>query len=163
MKKRTRVLVAIAVLLVAIPLFAGGQAMAATSPEAFRAAVKATWARYSDLMMAGDVATWMNLWDVDAGQSPPGAAMRLGKDAIQKAENEFFKVYRFEAFAIKITGTYVDHEMGFAYGNYTYTLVPLAGGDKIPGDGKYETIFRRQPDGSWKIWRDCFNSNVAPK
>ncbi len=160
--KRTRVLFVIAVLVVAIPILAGAQATAATSPEAFRAAVKAIWVKYSDLMMAGDVATWMNLWDVDAGQSPPGAPMRLGKDAIQKAEEEFFKTYRFGTFAIKIMGTYVDQEMGFAYGNYTYTLVPVAGGDKIPGDGKYETIFRKQADGSWKIWRDCFNSNVAP-
>jgi len=26
-----------------------------------------------------------------------------------------------------------------------------------------ETHTKRPPDGSWKIYRDCFNSNVPPK
>ena len=30
-------------------------------------------------------------------------------------------------------------------------------------DGKYLTIFKRQPDGSWKAYRDCFNSNNSPR
>jgi ketosteroid isomerase-like protein len=160
--KQTRILVVIAVFLVAIPIFAGGEPSAATSPEAFRSAVRDIWATYCNLMKAGDVATWMNLWDADAAQNPPGAPMRLGKDVIQKAENDFFKAFKFETFAIKITGTYVDREMGFAYGHYAFTLVPIAGGDEIKGDGKYETIFKKQADGTWKIWRDIFNSNVAP-
>jgi ketosteroid isomerase-like protein len=160
--KRTRILVVIAVFLVAIPIFAGCEPRAATSPEAFRSAVRDIWATYCSLMKAGDVATWMNLWDADAAQNPPGAPMRLGKDAIQKAEKDFFKMFKFETFVIKIAGTYVDKEMGFAYGHYTFTLVPVAGGDTVNGDGKYETIFKRQADGTWKIWRDIFNSNVAP-
>lgn len=26
--------------------------------------------------------------------------------------------------------------------------------------GKYLTVFRKQADGSWKIFRDCFNLDV---
>ena len=29
--------------------------------------------------------------------------------------------------------------------------------------GKYLTILKKQTDGSWKIYRDCFNSDVPPK
>jgi ketosteroid isomerase-like protein len=41
-----------------------------------------------------------------------------------------------------------------------YTFVPRSGGGELKGDGKYETIFKRQADGTWKIFRDCFNSNL---
>jgi ketosteroid isomerase-like protein len=34
------------------------------------------------------------------------------------------------------------------------------GGEPIPYDGKFLTIFKRQSDGSWKIHRDIYNSNV---
>jgi ketosteroid isomerase-like protein len=50
----------------------------------------------------------------------------------------------------------------FARGMYSATLVPKAGGAQIPIDGKFLTILARQPDGSWKIWRDIFNSNQPP-
>jgi ketosteroid isomerase-like protein len=37
------------------------------------------------------------------------------------------------------------------------------GGRPISIDGKYMTILERQADGSWKIHRDIFNSNTAPR
>ncbi len=42
-------------------------------------------------------------------------------------------------------------------GNYTAELISQ--GNEIEADGKFMTIFRRQEDGSWKIYRDIFNSN----
>jgi ketosteroid isomerase-like protein len=52
---------------------------------------------------------------------------------------------------------------GFARGTYSALLVPKAGGEEIPIDGKYLTIFKKQADGTWKIYRDAFNSSVPPK
>ncbi|MEZ4715137.1 MAG: DUF4440 domain-containing protein [Caldilineaceae bacterium] len=37
---------------------------------------------------------------------------------------------------------------------------PKAGGDDVYIDGKYMSVLMRQPDGSWKLYRDIFNSNV---
>jgi len=34
------------------------------------------------------------------------------------------------------------------------------GGEPVLIDGKYMSIPARQPDGSWKLHRDAFNSNV---
>lgn len=132
------------------------------SPEAFERAVKATWDSYGATLLAGDVDGWIALWDEGGVQLPPNAAMNVGIPAIKKSMSATLAAMKFEKFAIGVSGTFVDHEYGFVYGNYTYTLVPKAGGAQILGDGKYETIFKRQADGSWKIFRDCFNSNVAP-
>ena len=51
-------------------------------------------------------------------------------------------------------------DLAFARGTYKATLTPKQGSGRIPIDGKYMTILVRQPDGSWKIHRDIFNSNV---
>jgi ketosteroid isomerase-like protein len=51
----------------------------------------------------------------------------------------------------------------YSRGLYTQDLTSKATGNVAHVDGKFLTIFRKQPDGSWKIYRDCFNSNVPPK
>ncbi|MEZ4715138.1 MAG: hypothetical protein R2851_03465 [Caldilineaceae bacterium] len=49
-----------------------------------------------------------------------------------------------------------------ARGFYTATVTPNAGGEDIYVDGKYMSVLKQQPDGSWKLYRDIFNSNVPP-
>ena len=160
--KKTWVFLAVAVLVTSLLGLVGCSTMPKASPEAFEKAVKATWDRYSATLLAGDLDGWIALWDEGGVQLPPNAPMNVGVPAIKKGMAATFAAVTFEKFAIAISGTFVDHEYGFVYGNYTYTLAPKVGGAKIPGDGKYETILKRQPDGSWKIFRDCFNSNLVP-
>jgi len=52
---------------------------------------------------------------------------------------------------------------GYSRGTYTQDLTARSTGKTIHVDGKFLTIFKKQMDGSWKIYRDCFNSNVPPK
>jgi len=160
--KKTWVFLAVAVLVTSLLGLVGCSTMQKTSPEAFERAVKAILDGYSATLLAGDVDGWIALWDEGGVQLPPNEPMNVGVPAIKKSMIATFAAVRIEKFAIANSGTFVDHEFGFVYGNYTYTLAPKAGGAKIPGDGKYETILKRQPDGSWKIFRDCFNSNIAP-
>jgi ketosteroid isomerase-like protein len=54
----------------------------------------------------------------------------------------------------------VSGDLAFARGTYAATVTPKAGGEETFIDGKYMTILKRQTDGSWKIHRDIFNSNV---
>jgi ketosteroid isomerase-like protein len=56
----------------------------------------------------------------------------------------------------------VNGNLAFSRGNYVATFSPKDGAQPIPVDGKFMTILKKQPDGSWKIHRDMFNSNVAP-
>ncbi len=161
--KKTLSQITVLIIVGVIFVLAGCATMGATSPETFEATIKATWEKYSAAMIAGDADNWIKLWDDNGVQLPPNAPMVDGKAAIKKRIQGFFAAMKVETFVIRISKTFVDHKFGFAYGNYTFTLVPRAGGEKIFGDGKYETIFRKQPDGSWKIFRDCFNSNVPPE
>jgi len=64
-----------------------------------------------------------------------------------------------------ITGAAPNPAVGdWAFGrcNFTATMTPKAGGEPIFTDGKALTLYKRQADGSWKLYWDCWNSNVPP-
>ena len=131
-----------------------------TSQDEFAGMVRATWAEYSGSLVAGDASRWMALWDVNGVQLPPDSPMVMSTEDLGAGMTAGLAAGRFKSMDIRITKTYGDHELGYATGNYTYTFVSNDGKTTVNMDGKYQTIFRRQPDGSWKIFRDCFNSNV---
>jgi ketosteroid isomerase-like protein len=131
-----------------------------TSPQAFEQAVKDIWVKYCSLWVAGDIDGWIKLWDSGGVQLPPGAPMKMNVAEIAKSSKDAQAAYQWTKFTIDVTGTFVDQTYGFGYGNYAYTFAPRTGGAAINAVGKYETIFKKQVDGSWKIFRDCFNSNT---
>ena len=90
---------------------------------------------------------------------PPDEPPDIGKERI-RARNA--AVLDRLAFNIGITNLEANVAGNWAYarGTYKATLTPKQGGKTIPIDGKYMTILAKQSDGSWKIHRDIFNSNV---
>ena len=52
-------------------------------------------------------------------------------------------------------------DLGYTIGTYHMQL-PDGQGNGVEIDGKYLSVWRRQPDGSWKIAVDMFNSNGPP-
>lgn len=55
--------------------------------------------------------------------------------------------------------TQVAGDWGYQRGNYTGTFTERSG-RVVELAGKYLDIVKRQPDGSWKIYRGMLNSNV---
>ena len=49
-------------------------------------------------------------------------------------------------------------EYAFAHGHFL--LERVVNGEPVRFDGKFLTILKQQADGSWKIFRDCSNSNA---
>ena len=134
----------------------------ATDLEAFKATVQNTLDKYSAAMNAEDSDLWISLWDEKGIQMPPNAPAVVGKPAIDKMIRESYQVLDWEKFTIRLEEVQVAGDWGFARGTYSASITPKAGGETAFIDGKYLTIFKQEPDGSWKIFRDCFNSNVPP-
>lgn len=127
--------------------------------EAVTVAAQKIWNRYSATLEAGDLEGWLSLWTDDGIQMPPGEPAVVGKDRIRVRNKAVLDQFTFH---IGITNEEVaaTGDWAFARGTYTATLTPKAGGKVLAVDGKYLTILQRQPDGSWKIHRDIFNSNA---
>lgn len=121
-----------------------------------QAAINAIWDAYQTARVAGDAVAWLALWDDGGIQMPPGIPAR-GKDVLMKAVPKAFAARPASAMQITPEEIVIMGDWAFSRGNYTATV--SANGNEANTDGKFMTIFRRQDDGGWKIYRDIFNSN----
>lgn len=123
-------------------------------------AVEGIWEEYAASLNAGDLDRWLSLWTEDGIQMPPDEPPVVGKEQIRVRNQAFLDQFTFD---MSITNAEVGAAGDWAYarGIYKATLTPKEGGAPISIDGKYMTILKRQSDGSWRIHRDIFNSNVA--
>jgi len=136
--------------------------MKAKSPEID--VVRKVLGDYAKHVNAGDLDSWLALWTEDGRQMPNNAAPRIGRADITTESKPVFESFNLEIEITSVEDVYVDGDLGFTRCSYNLHAIPKAGGDTIPfePDGKALTIYRRQADGFWKIWFDCFNSNLAP-
>ena len=51
-------------------------------------------------------------------------------------------------------------DVAYVYGNYSLAMLPPGAESAVTDHGKYIEVWRRQEDGSWKLSRDIFNSDV---
>jgi uncharacterized protein (TIGR02246 family) len=124
-------------------------------------AAEAIWKEYAVSLNEGDLERWLALWTEDGVQMPPDEAAIGGKDNIRTRNEALLDKFSLD---MGITNQEVETAGDWAYsrGTYKARLMPKNGGRPVSIDGKYMTILQRQPDGSWKIHRDIFNSNSPP-
>jgi uncharacterized protein (TIGR02246 family) len=130
------------------------------APDA-RAATEAIFAKYAASLGAGNADEWATLWMEDGVQMPPDAPAVVGRSQIREKLRSLLAQFRFDM-QIHTEEVRTAGDWAFARGKYEATLSPKAGGPPIPIDGKFMTILARQSDGTWRIYRDIFNSNVPP-
>jgi len=127
------------------------------------AAIEGVLNQYPIALNTGDLELWLSLHADDVVKMPPDAPAIFGNEALRAKMEPAFDNFTFEM-ALYPEQAQVSGDLGFARGNYTVSMTPKAGGETIISmpDGKYSTICKRQADGSWKIYIDCYNSNVPP-
>jgi len=53
-------------------------------------------------------------------------------------------------------------ELAYTFGRYTMTITDPASKKVINDKGTYVTVYRKQPDGSWKAAQDAAITEIAP-
>jgi len=129
--------------------------------DEFRKAVEEIFDTYSDAIMKADADTWIGLWDEKGIMMSPNSPAVVGKRAIAERKRRGNERRIVVSQIINIEETQVSGNLGFGRGTYTEIVQSRAGGATENIDGKFLTVFKKQADGSWKIYRDCYNSNVA--
>ena len=125
--------------------------------EADVEAIETIWRIYSGARVANDSEFWLSLWDEEGIQMPPGAPAR-GKDILDKVIPDAFASGSVSS--MNIYPEEINVAGSWAYSRGTYDSERVVEGKTVRVDGKFLTILKRQPDGTWRIYRDCFNSNV---
>ena len=92
----------------------------------------------------------------------PDAPIALGWEASHAL---FTKLEALPGYSLAWSPTTADvggaADLGYTIGTYHMTL-PDTDGNTVEIDGKYLSLWRRQPDGSWKIAVDMFNTDGPP-
>jgi ketosteroid isomerase-like protein len=119
-----------------------------TSPDVI--ALEDALNQYAVALHAGDIEHWLSLHADDVVKMPPDTPATHGIEELRASMQPLFDNFIFEMVLFP-EETYADGDLGYAWGNYTLSLIPKAGGDTAYVDGKYLTVSKRQADGSWKI------------
>jgi uncharacterized protein (TIGR02246 family) len=128
--------------------------------EADTQAIKEVEAKWDAATNANDADGIMALLTDDIIVVPPNAPAIEGKEAVRR-----FLVADFEENSYKDTkGSVVEVRLAgdWAYvrGTWRGTVTPKAGGESSEDIGQWIEIFDRQPDGSWKISRNMYSSDL---
>ena len=139
--------------------------VAGADDDSFKAAVAEIFDTYSSANMKKDVDAWIALWDDEGIKMSPNRLAIYGKSAIEemkrkKSQNPGDMTQSIELEDAQVSGS---GDFGFAHGTFTTTVKPKGGGAAKTKEGKFLTIFKKQADGSWKIYRDSVSLNPAAK
>src|SRR3954469_2468354 len=121
-----------------------------------QAAIRAADTAFATAAGAGDAARRAAMYVPNASLMPPNVATLQGREAIQKFWGDFVGAYRVNI-VLKAEEVEGHGDLAYSRGRYTLDLTPKAKGAAAAHDeGKFLTIFRRQPDGSWLLGVDMY-------
>jgi ketosteroid isomerase-like protein len=155
---RTSMLLALSV----VAALAGCQRGAAPRPSLAEdlAAITAFNAKYLGSINAEDIETLSALTDEGHIMLAPNRAPIVGKAANDAVNGAAFERFDFDE-SWTPEETVIDGDLAYQRGKFTTAATPKAGGEKRVVSGAYLRIYRRQPDGQWRMTRDMFNSDGA--
>jgi ketosteroid isomerase-like protein len=149
--------------LLALCLFAaltGCQRSAAPKPSFAQdlAAITAFNARYLGAINAEDLATLSALTDEGHIMLAPNRTPIVGKAANDAVNGSAFERFDFDE-SWTPEETVIDGDLAYQRGTFTTSATPKAGGERRVVSGAFLRIYRRQPDGQWRMTRDMFNGD----
>jgi uncharacterized protein (TIGR02246 family) len=152
MEKRLIVTIGMAICL----SFSVGCQRPAGLSEADRTAIRQVQENDLKLSRAQDWKGDSALFTEDAIQLPPNRAAVQGRAAIQSWMEAFPPTSNYQEQSVEVEG---QGDLAYDRGTYSMTVAP-PGAAPIEDRGKYLFILRKQADGSWKISRAMFNSDL---
>jgi uncharacterized protein (TIGR02246 family) len=121
-----------------------------------RAEIDSLGRQWEEAANRGQVEGIMEIYAPDAVILPPGGPVIEGSETIR----ELFR-QEFERFDTKLAFTTqeieVDGDMAFRRGRYVWRGTPRLSGQTVETTNKFLEVWRRQPDGTWRISVDMWN------
>lgn len=138
-----------------------GLAACAPSPETSTAGAEAAIAEFNRQYLAAingaDIDALADLTTDDHMMISSGGPPLVGKQALVDAMTGAFERLEFDESWMP-EETVVSGDLAYQRGTFVVIATPKAGGAPTRTTGNFLRIYRRQPDGSWFMVRDNFNS-----
>ncbi len=110
----------------------------------------------------GDYEGFMGFLDEDAILLPQNSTNIVGIEAIKSLYSNSFENF---TFIVKesLDEINVFGDFGYTLGNWVGSMNPVDGSDPINYNNKTLAIYKKQPDGSWLVYRMMYSSNEIPQ
>ncbi len=153
-------LLALALITAAAPAPRGATGSPVRRPEAaredslaVRRGIDAANAVYLDAFRRGDAVALASVYDEDAAQLRPGGQVVRGRAAIAASLAPLLQRIHFINGSITSSSLWHVDDLVYDVGHYTFVFQP-EGKDTLVERSRYLNVWRRQADGTWRIWRD---------
>jgi uncharacterized protein (TIGR02246 family) len=85
-------------------------------------------------------------------------------EGIEALRSLYTNSFNLNTFNLEITTAeiYVWGNTAFSRDSWKGSMNPKDGSEQVIFDNKTITLYKRQTDGAWKIWRCIYNSNLPP-
>ena len=124
------------------------------------AAIRDADAAWSRAATAKDLEGSVSFCADDASISPPNQTIVTGQQAIRQFFVQMFETPGFSVSWQPVNvGAAGSGDLGYSQGTYEMTMNDPRN-NPVTDRGKYITIWKKQPDGSWKVAADIFNSDL---
>ena len=137
-------------------------AESAADRAAAETAMRAVDSALQAAIVAKDAGRTASFYAADATLLPVAEQIVTGREAI---EREWAKVFGIPGFVnrARITNVKVARGRDMAYTQGTYeTAMTAPDGKPTTERGKWVSVWRRDPDGAWRIVADIFNTDSPP-
>ena len=141
------------------PALSACQSRPAALTDADRNAIRAVVAKFDKAVLAADWPTAVSVYTEDGILMPPNGPVVQGRAAMQKFFAGFPKITAFKENVVEIAG-YGD--LVHPRGTYEMTMMPPGAKTPLTDIGKVLAVWRKQPDGSWRVARVMWNSDLPP-
>jgi ketosteroid isomerase-like protein len=138
-------------------LFSCTQNTKDTDVEADIAAINELTYKYFHYSNTLNLDSFMTVFADNAIRAEPGLPSIIGKDNIRERFRIIWNQVNFEIFQYGEVIQEVCGDQAFSYRLVTLSSSPKEGGPTTHTDMKVLSIFKRQNDGSWKAYIDCYN------
>ena len=126
--------------------------------EADIAAIKELYNQATLACSTGDAELYLSIFTEDAVVMPPGYPPAMGKEELRPMIEGLFGLFDLEL-PYTVEEVEVIGDWAFARSSWQYSMTPKEGGETTTSPGKQLDTLKKQPDGSWKIYIQCYNYN----
>jgi uncharacterized protein (TIGR02246 family) len=128
--------------------------------EADERAVRECEIEASKALAAKDLDSLISFFADDASGFYPNTPIIIGKDALRQSWKTILATPGL-AMSFQIVKVEVSRSGDLAWGHGTYTrTMNDATGKPVTDKGKYVIVYKKQPDGKWKVVADIGNSDL---
>jgi len=130
--------------------------------SAVRQAIDSNNARFDAAVLKGDTAALAGLYTDDAIFMSPNNPAARGHDAIAKSFAGMGSALKVTAFKLQAQDVVVAGDYAVETGAYDLSGIAPKATKPMHDVGKYIVLWKKQADGSYKIARDIYNTDLPP-